>query len=1036
MIQWVMGCTARFRFLLLALALALIVAGVVQLRDMPVDFLPEFAPPYIEVQTEAPGLSSLEVEQFITFYLEGLLNGTPWLQSIHSTSIPGLSSIILTFLPETDIVRARQLVSERLSLAYTLPTVAQPPVILQPLSAMSRVMLVGLSSTQISPIQMSVLAHWNIRPALLSIPGVANVAIWGMRDQQLQIEVDPAKLQSHHVRLGQVIATAGNALWVSPLSFLSASTPGSGGWIETPEQRLEIRHILPITSINELGQVNIENTTLKLADVANVLYGYQPLIGDAVLKNGPGLLMLIEKFPGANTLEVARDVEAKLAELQPGLSGIHIDTTIFQPARFIVTALHNISASFLLGAALFVLVLLLLLHSWRGVVISFIAVLFSLLMAILLLSLFNATLNAMLLAGLVMAIVIVVDDAVLSVHNLLQQLRVAKPTRQNFFHAVVEATLAARSAMFYATLILLVALLPLAFLDGILQDFFQPVAFAYVLAVFASLMTALLLTPALSLLFFSQTPQKQGSSPVLRGLQTLHYKTLNFMLTLSKSTPLVVSAIVLGILGLAGLFWLIIAKAPPLLPDFKEPNIIVQWEGVPGTSVTEMVRVMTLASRELQKLPGVSNVAANVGRAVLGPHIVDVNSAELIVNIAPNTDYDQTVAAITRVVDGYPGMFNSVQTYLKERVREVLTGSNSDIVVRIFGTDLDVLRNKAEEVVRAISHIKGVTDLHMEQQTNKPDIAIQVDLDKVQHYGLKPGDVRRAEATWIAGIETGSLFQEQKIFPVEVWGIPATRHSLFSIRDLLLDTSNNQWLPLGDVANVTIMPMPNLIQHDTVSRRIDINLNVSGYTARQVAEQIQQHLHHISFPLEYRTEILGAYQENSNQILQWGTGLAAAVAILLLLQVVFKSFRLAVAVFFTLPAALLGGIIAALVMQNSIPLTALLGLLAVLAIAVRQTVLLMMHYQQLQQQAEESLQDFILRGATAQLAPIVITACAAGFALLPLVIRGIIPGQEIANPLGIIILAGIVSATLFSLLMAPVIYYQIEFHSRRNQHEV
>src|SRR2546428_6214762 len=343
MIRWIVGWSLKFRLLVVALAVAMMTVGITQLRNMPVDALPEFAPPYVEVQTEALGLSASEVEELISFNLEELLNGTPFLQSMRSTSVPGLSSIVLYFQPGTDILRARQLVSERLGLAYALPNVAQPPVILQPLSATSRVMMVGLSSKQVSPIDMSVLARWTIRPALLSVPGVANVAIWGMRDRQLQVLVDPAKLRAQHVTLDQIVSTTGNALWVSPLTFLNASTPGSGGWIDSPQQRIEVRHVLPISSPSDLAQVNVEGTTLSLSDVAAVVEDHQPLIGDDILNNGPGLMLVLEKFPGDNTLDVTRAIEAKLHELHPGLSGIQISTSIFRPASFVEMAIGNLT---------------------------------------------------------------------------------------------------------------------------------------------------------------------------------------------------------------------------------------------------------------------------------------------------------------------------------------------------------------------------------------------------------------------------------------------------------------------------------------------------------------------------------------------------------------------------------------------------------------------------------------------------------------------------------------------------------------------
>ncbi|TMA51002.1 MAG: efflux RND transporter permease subunit, partial [Deltaproteobacteria bacterium] len=479
MMHWIVGWSLKFRLFVVALAVAMMFVGITQLRTMPVDALPEFAPPYVEVQTEALGLSAPEVEELVTLNLEELLNGTPWLQTMRSTSVPGLSSITLIFQPGTDIIRARQLVSERLSLAYALPNVAQPPVILPPLSATSRAMIVGLSSKQVSAIEMSVLARWTIRPALLSVPGVANVAIWGMRDRQLQVQVDPAKLRANHITLDQIVSTTGNALWVSPLTFLNASTPGSGGWIDGPQQRIEVRHVLPISSPKDLAQVNVEDTTLSLGDVAAVVEDHQPLIGDNILANdSPGLLLVIEKFPGANPEDVTRGVEAKLAELQPGLSGIQIDTNIFRPANFIDMAMGNLTWSLLIGFLLLVLVLLAFFYHWRVALISLVVIPLSLVTAGLVLDLRGSTMNMMVLAGLLIAVAIVVADAIMDVENIVRRLRQHRleGSDRSTASIILEASLEVRSAMIFATLMILLALLPIFLLGGVSGAFFQPPA--------------------------------------------------------------------------------------------------------------------------------------------------------------------------------------------------------------------------------------------------------------------------------------------------------------------------------------------------------------------------------------------------------------------------------------------------------------------------------------------------------------------------------------------------------------------------------
>jgi multidrug efflux pump subunit AcrB len=430
---------------------------------MPVDALPEFAPPSIEVQTESLGLSAPEVESLVTLNLEELLNGTPWLKSIHSTSVPGLSSILLTFEPGTDVLRARQLVQERLTLSFAIPNVAKPPIIIQPLSTTNRVMMVGLSSKTVSPIEMGVLARWNIRPALLAVPGVANVAIWGQRERQLQVQVEPQRLLAADVTLDQIVRTTGNAMWVSPLTFLQASTPGSGGWIDTPSQRLEVRHIFPISTASDLAKVGVDGASpLRLSDVANVVADHQPLIGDAYLTGGEDSLLVIEKFPNANTLEVTRGVEAALAKLQPGLAGIDIDTSVSRPATYIDDSISNLTLAVVLGAVLLIAALAALLGGWRSGLIAVVAIPLSLAAALLALDLRGATVNLMVIAGLLIALALLVDDAVTCTQTIAARLRADREAgRETPAQALVlEGAVAARRGLLYVTLIAVLPLLP------------------------------------------------------------------------------------------------------------------------------------------------------------------------------------------------------------------------------------------------------------------------------------------------------------------------------------------------------------------------------------------------------------------------------------------------------------------------------------------------------------------------------------------------------------------------------------------------
>ena len=527
----IVNSSLQYRFLVIIIAGVLIVSGLNQARSMSVDVLPEFSPPYVEIQTEAPGLSAKEVENIVTLSLESsMLAGVPWLDSIRSRSMPGLSSIFLYFEPGTDINRARQLVGERIALsAVLLPAVSKKPVMIQPLSSANRFMIVGLSAKDMSLMDLSVLARWTIAPRLMGVPGVAHVAVWGNRDRQLQVLVDPERLQSQGVSLDQIISTTGNALWVSPLTFLEASSPGTGGFIDTPNQRLSVWHVLPISSAEELSQVAVEGTDgLLLKDVAQVVENHQPLIGDAVINDSSNLLLVIEKLPGVNTLEVTRNVDTALAALQPGLPGVQFDSSIFRPATFIEMAIANLSQALVIGAILMVLILGIFMYGWRTALISLLVILTSLAAALTVLYLRGATLNSMVLAGLVVALGLIIDEAVVDVQNIMQRLHQnrAEGGLRSAKSVILEASAEMRGGLFFATLITLLAAVPMFFVEGMFGEIFRPMVISYTLAVFAGMVTALVITPALSVIFLSSKRLEVRESPLVARLRRGYQGTL------------------------------------------------------------------------------------------------------------------------------------------------------------------------------------------------------------------------------------------------------------------------------------------------------------------------------------------------------------------------------------------------------------------------------------------------------------------------------------------------------------------------------
>jgi CzcA family heavy metal efflux pump len=1014
----------KYQFLVITIAIALMAFGITKFRGMAVDVLPEFSPPYVEIQTEALGLSAEEVEQMITVPMEqDLLAGVAWLDVIRSESVPGLSSVLIFFEPGTDIYRARQMVTERMSQAAVgLPHVSKPPTMIQPLSSQSRFMIVGLSSQELSLIEMSVLARWTIAPQLMGVPGVAHVAIWGNRDRQLQVQVDPEMLQEAGITLDQVVATTGNALWVSPLSFLEASTPGTGGFIDTPNQRLNVWHVLPISSAAELAEIPVEGTSLLLGDVAKVVEDHPLLIGDALVKESPNLLLVIEKLPGVNTLEVTRGVEAQLAAMKPGMPGIEFDATLFRPATFLEMALANLGRTLVIAALLIVLVLGLFLYGWRRALISFIAILVSMFAAVFVLYLRGETLNSMVLAGLVIALGLVIDDAILDVERIAQRLRqnLQQGGLKSTPEVILEAAGETRNAMFFATLITLLAILPVFFVDGIYSGLFRPLAVSYALAVATAMVVALTITPALSVILLSSRRLQMRESPVASRLQSSYERSLAKALS---SPGLANTAIV--VLVVAAIAAVPFLRQDTAVPTFQEPYLMVRFEGAPGTSNAEMNRIVTRVSTELKTISGVGDVGAHVGRAVFGDQIVNVNSSEIWVSIRPDASYDATVAAIEEVVNGYPGLRREVSTYVQQTLDNAQTDPSHDLTVRLYGEDHAVLRTEAERLRKDLAGINGVADPRVILPVYEPTLEIEVDLNSAQRFGVKPGDVRRSAAILLSGMHAGSLFEEQKIFDVIVWGTPNTRHSLSDIRDLLVDTPGGGHVRLGEVADVRVVASPTVIKREAVSAYLDIVFNVEGRSTGAVAADVNAALRSSSFPLEYHAEIVSDYQ--TRQAARQGLLISSIVALLgifLLLQAVFRSWRLALVAIVAVPAALAGGLMADFVGGGgTLSLGLLGGCLTVLGIALRNIIMLFRHYQYLEEHGGEDFGPaLVVRGARERMSATLMTALATGLALLPFVLFGNIPGHEIVRPIAMVTIGGLVTSTWLNLFAMPALY--------------
>jgi CzcA family heavy metal efflux pump len=1025
MMRWIVGSSLRLRYIVAAAAAGMMFFGVQQLRHMPVDVFPEFAPPRVEIQTLALGLSATEVESLVTVPLEQALNGVPGLDTIRSKSVEQLSQIELIFAQGEDLLTARQLVAERIaSVSSTLPRWAAPPVMIQPLSATSRVMKIGMTSSRYSLIDLSMTAYWKVRARLLRVPGVANVLIWGERIKMPTVHVDPERLRRHDLTLEQVMTVTADAIDAGLLRFSDGGFIGTGGFVDTPQQRLQLQHDIPILTPRDLGRVPIverDGTVLRLEDVADVVIDTPPLMGDGVVNDRPGLLLVVQKLPWANTADVTAGLDAAIEELRPALPEIRLDPTIFRPASFIEQSIDNLGGAMILGAILMVLMLGAFLFEWRTALISIVAIPLSLIAAGLVLKWQGVGINTMVLAGLVIALGDIVDDAIIDIENVVRRLREhhkAGGTRSTA-RVILEASLEVRSAIVYATLIEVVAVLPIFMLEGLSGSFFRPLALSYALALLASMVVALTVTPALSLVFFRSGKSLQHrTSPLVPLLQ----RGYEFLLTRVIARPRR-SYVAVGVTAMLGIGMLPLL-GQDLLPSFKERDFLMHWLAKPGTSRDEEVRTTRRVNAELLSIPGVRNAGSHIGQALNSDEPYGIYFGENWVSVDPSVDYDATLAKIEETVHAYPGIFRDVQTYLKERIREVLTGSSDAIVVRIFGQDLGLLREKAAEVQTILGAIEGVVDPFVDTVEDIPQIEIEVDLAAAQRYGLKPGDVRRSTSTLIMGEEVGDIFRDGQTYDVNVWSTPETRQNLTDIETLLLDTPSGQYVRLSEVADLRIVPTPNDIHHEGLFRSIDVSANVQDRDLGSVVGDLEDRLQDVQWPQEFHAELLGEYAERqAAQSRLFIFALGAALGVFLLLQASFGSWRLATIAFFTLPIALIGGVIAAYLGGGVLSLGSLVGFLTVLGIVARNGIMLISHYQHLERfEGEPFGPGLIIRGARERVVPIMMTVFTTGLALIPLVWIGAAPGNEVEHPMAVVIMGGLVTATLLNLFVVPALY--------------
>ena len=1023
--RWIVARSLHFRWIVIFLAATFMAFSLAKIPETKVDVFPEFAPPQVEIQTIALGNSTAEVESLVTVPIEEALNGLPGLDEMRSKSVAQLSSIRLIFEKGTDETRARQLVQERISqVSPNIPTWASPPWMMPALSATSRIMKIGITSEQLDLIELSSISYWKIRQHLLRVPGVAGVDIYGERLKQRHVQVDPKLLARYDVPIEQVMESGSEALDAGVLQYAQSFTVGQGGFVETATKRLNVENVQPISTAEELAKVPVAkrgDRVLRMDDLGVVKQDSMQLWGEGVINDGDGLMLIVQKYRGANTKEVTDDVEETMREMAPGLPAIQYDTTIFRPATFIEESINNLAVALLLGVLLVIVIISAFLYTFRTAFISLISIPLSLLGAFLVLDARNVTVNVMVLAGLVVAIGVVVDDAIIDVENIVRRLRQARlaGSDKSTARIVLEASVEIRSAITFATIINVVAIVPVLFLEGLSGSFFQPLVLSYGLAVFVSMLVAMTVTPALCLVLLHRSTLREKEAPLLRVLKRGYSNVLGRVMR--RPAPAMAAALVIALSGVV----IYPTLGTQLLPNFKERDFLMHWLTEPSTSITEEKKVSVAACQDLRDIPGVRNCGSHIGQALLSDEVYGAYFGENWISVSDKVDYDDTLQKVTDTVDSYPGMQRDVQTYLRERVKEVLTGSSGAVVVRIFGPDPRKLTELADDTLKAIGDTPGLIEAAAALQKEVPQIEIELDLKKAREHDLKPGDIRRQSSVYLAGEEVSDIFSGGRAYDVHIWSIPKVRHSFQDIRDLPIDTPSGDRVKLSDVADVRFAPSPNAILRDDQSRRIDVEGNIAeGGDLGAVVDEVERKVAALDLPPEYSVKVLGESSElTSSQNVLAVYGLAALIVIFLLLHAAFGSLRLAVLAFLLLPVALVGGVLAVRFSGGLMSLGSLIGFLTVFGIAARNGILMINHFQHLERDEGMTFgRDLVMRGASERLAPIMMTALATALAIVPLAVAGSIPGHEIEHPMALVILGGLFTATLVNLFIIPSLY--------------
>ncbi len=1017
MLDFIMQNSLRNRLIVVLAGIAVLVMGVLISGKLPVDVFPDLTAPTVTVLTEAHGMAPEEVEMLVTFPIETAVNGATGVRRVRSTSIQGFSTVWVEFEWGMDIYRARQIVNEKMqNLQGALPDGVDSPVLAPITSLMGEIMTVGLTSDSLSLMELRSLSDFQIRRRLLAVPGVAQVKVYGGEVKQYQILVNPNMLRKYDLTLHQVHEAA-----------QSANLNAAGGFYVQSGQEYLIRGMGRIHDIQELERAVISthnNIPVLMRDIGRIVIGPATKIGESSVNGDHGVLIVISKQPDANTLKLNERLNTVIANIADTLpKGTKLHPNLFTQAGFITRAVENVIDALRDGALLVIIILALFLANVRTTIISTLAIPLSLMFSVLILYLANLSINTMTLGGMAIAIGVLVDDAIIYVENVFRRLRQNrdKPSneQQDEDEVILKASSEVRAPISIATFIVIIVFLPLFFLSGIEGRMLIPLGIAYIVSIFASLIVAITVTPALSSYLLKRNKSsKNRESWIVLFLQSLYRPVLNWCLAHKRwvvSLATIILVVSLAILPFIG---------RSFLPEFNEGTLNISLATLPGTSLDESDKIGQIAENLLLEHPAVVTVSRRTGRTEMDEHSLGSHAHELEVEIDfSHITQDQLLKDVREKLSLLPGCVFVIGQPIGHRIDHMLSGTRANIAIKIFGSDLYNLRQIGLKVQQEIADIPGVTDLSMDQQIDIPQLRIRANRERMALYGVTMGDVDEMIDTAFLGTAVSQVYEGQNQYDLVVRYDESFRNNIDAIRNSLIDTPIGAKIPLDMIMDIQVDRGPNYISRENAQRKIVVQANVAERDIGSVISDIQSRIAgSVDLPVGYYVEYGGQFEseQQATRVISL-LSLLSLLLIFLALYLEFKNLRIPFLIMSTLPFALIGGIIAIRVTGGVMTIASIVGFITLFGIAIRNGIIMVSHYIHLREEGVE-ISQAVIQGSLDRLSPVLMTALTTGLALTPLAFAGNKPGNEIQAPLSIVILGGLITSTLLTLLVLPIVY--------------